>query len=305
MISKKKAKPASKKKGNQKKPKSKPSPASSKKVKKVKYNAEYIEFLTEYTKWKKESGVKSTGRGGHFHDAGRIWKDVKGKPRAIENLDVILPQYFEDRIPAQPPVKDERSLQDAIIDHGILTFNWWEGKSFFGELFGLEQWKEGYVLKIIDQSGEFRDVRSVDEYGRNVYKLISRDDKDGQFSSPILPYHEYVTIKEEEGTTYAIYKINNWFFEGKLMDEATEKVKEIRKKLQKRPDLITEPPRDVLLPDKLQQTKTKIEILKARKEDLREDVKFYKEMEMDEKLEAAKVEYIEIDDRIKALLTEI
>ncbi|MDD5358365.1 MAG: hypothetical protein PHX80_04410 [Candidatus Nanoarchaeia archaeon] len=180
MVKKKTAKPISKKKGNQKKLK-KTSPVSSKKAKKVQFNRGYNEFLSEYSKWKKETGIKSKGRGGHFHDAGRIWKDVKGKPKVIENLDVILPQYFYKE-------QDRRQL---LIDYfSMQEFHNWDEKSLHFSFKESPYYKEGDKLTLVDTDGFQIDMtqeidaaqiyrqfqNEVDAEARNKYDLFVLDD---------------------------------------------------------------------------------------------------------------------------------
>ncbi|MDD5013476.1 MAG: hypothetical protein PHW73_00055 [Atribacterota bacterium] len=180
MVKKKTAKPISKKKGSKKKLK-KASPVKSKKIKKAQINRGYKQFISEYSKWKKETGVKSKGRGGHFRDAGRIWADVKGKPKVIENLDVILPQYFFEE-------QDRRQL---LIDYfSIQEFHNWDEKSLHFAFKESPYYKEGDKLTLVDTDGYQIDMtqeidaaqiyrqfqNEVEAEARNKYDLFVLDD---------------------------------------------------------------------------------------------------------------------------------
>lgn len=86
-------------------------------------NSGYHQYIHELSLYYKKQGIKTPGRGNFLKNASKTWVDLKGKPNVIENLDVIIPQYFE-----RPLSDREKIISDEF---SVQQYTWWEVKILY------------------------------------------------------------------------------------------------------------------------------------------------------------------------------
>lgn len=92
----------------------------------------YRQFMSGFATYAKENNIHiHGGRGSFARKAGEVWKDLKGKPKWKDNLDVILPSYLED-VEGYIPVKPKDRLQAVIEEFGTEQYEWWNIKNLYG-----------------------------------------------------------------------------------------------------------------------------------------------------------------------------
>jgi len=94
--------------------------------------AGYRVFMSGFAGYARENGIKiHGGRGSFAKKAGEVWKDLKGKPKWEEHLDVILPPYLEKE-EGSTPISPTNRLLAVIEEFGAEQYEWWNIKNFYG-----------------------------------------------------------------------------------------------------------------------------------------------------------------------------
>ena len=205
------------------KKKSKKSKVKKKPVKEIKpkvnRNTGYRQYLHELSVYNKEHGIKVKGRGGFLHKAGTVWTDLKDKPNVIENLDVIIPQYFEEGLESivGNEFKDKygfttEEFEKFIEVNAYTDFPWWEGHGELDKLMKTSYWHPDFILRMSDKDGEFVDCYSYNEFERKIYVIIKQDYRANRTESG-LPTFIFESISvNEENQVIVNYNINGWDF---------------------------------------------------------------------------------------------
>jgi hypothetical protein len=179
-------------------------------------NTGYRQYLSELSKYTKEHGIKLHGRGSFLKRGSEIWVDLKGKPDVIQNLDVLLPNYFQTE---DESFKDKygftpEEFETFIEVNGYTDFKWWDAHRELEKLLLTEYWKEGFVLRITDENGDFRECYFFTDFERKVYEIIKQDFRagrtDSQLNCPTLEFDKiYIN---DEGKTIVNYIVSQWDF---------------------------------------------------------------------------------------------
>jgi hypothetical protein len=284
-----------------------------KKGKKTSANTGYREFLHENSKYLKESGVKLHGRGAFIRESAKVWKGVRDVPEWRENLDVILPQYFEGVVPetagevttrkpvgSTPPQESKKNLNtrkitpeqisDFIKNAGFITFRWYDSVTEFDTLMHSEMWTDKCILRIIDDLGNFMDARYYDTWYRTVYTALRNDYKEALLPEESYPEFVFDGTYKEHGMIYVQYRIDYWDMigiEDKLLEVKSRKKEFEQSRLKRR---MEEKLRNkgIELPEEVERERERViqaapedrEVALARVEAGRREKAFAKEMDI-------------------------
>jgi hypothetical protein len=177
----------------------------SKKIKVVKpvkepkiVNTGYRQYLSELSKYNKEHGIKLHGRGSFLRKGSEIWKDLKGKPDVIQNIDVILDSYLQP----EPTISERAKL--ISDDISLEQYMWWNIKNLYG-FWSLNKFVDIKVdrLFLIDIDGLEIDItQQADAFA--MYKQLSQyvDDE-------VLAKYSYLTFNRVWDNKEGVYVYYN------------------------------------------------------------------------------------------------
>jgi hypothetical protein len=243
----------------------------------------YHQYLHELSKYYKENGIKLKGRGAFFHKGAEIWKDLKGKPGVLDNIDVILPQFLT---PPEPEKSTKERMQGITESLSPEQFMWWSVKNLYGawsknkdvnpqidKLFVIDV--DGLEIDISEQNTAFTTYKSFDQAVESgVLKIYSYlgFEKITEYKDAISVYFllndtdEYaLRFHEKEDMQWSDDVRKRWLKKRAKADKGEPVQKEKEKWMQK-----PEAPQPAV--------STRLNDLIAYKQSLMDDIKFSKEM---------------------------
>lgn len=298
-------------------------------------NTGYKEFVSGLARYIRENDLKilKGKRGKILKISSRIWKELKGKPDVLSNIDVIIPQYIETgglQKTKKKKISEEKKPQKSLeqraeyiaTDFSTQQFYWWQIKTLYG------LWKQNANtdvktdnLVIIDLDGATIEI-TEENNAAGLYRILQDEAEKDSLNKYCYLVYENVVYPNEKGGIDVIFRLETseeylrlfadkseydwseevqkrWNLIKKKKEEREEK-KEIKKKEEKEePQWLKQRKEKERLEE--ERKSRKLDDLIKYKQSIMEDIKFAKEIGEDYSEDLIKLKEVKrkIDELMK------